>query len=184
MDSQNGLRKPQTTREKIMKKTIFAAVLFALALAGCGGIYQLNNDINTSIGQIMGTYSAPTLASSPTPSGCTDDKCRSLDALEAQGYDLARQKKITWTKLVSAFYDGRAKLYPDSSDSAGTRELISFQRVLAEQMDAGKITQAQWAYLVDKKYAEVQNRNAGQTVRCNTQNTGTSAFPNYQTVCR
>jgi hypothetical protein len=167
-----------------MKKAIFAAILFAIFLAGCGSVYQMNNDLNDSLGQIMGTYSAPTLASSPRPSGCSDSKCRQLDQLEAKGYDLARQKKITWTKLVSAFYEGRAKLYPDSNDSAGTRELISFQRVLAEQMDAGKITETQWAYLVDKKYSEVQSRDAGQTVRCNTQNTGTNAFPNYQTVCR
>ena len=89
----------------------------------------MNNDLNDSLGQIMGTYSAPTLASSPRPSGCSDTKCRQMDQLEARGYDLARQKKITWTKLVNAFYEGRTKLYPDSNDSTGTRELISFQRV-------------------------------------------------------
>jgi hypothetical protein len=167
-----------------MKKAIFAVVLFAISLAGCGSVYQMNNDLNDSVGQIMGTYSAPILASSPRPSGCSDSKCRQLDQVEVKGYELARQKKITWTKLVSAFYEGRAKLYPDSNDSAGIREFMSFQRMLAEQMDAGKITEAQWAYLVDKKYSEVQSRDAGQTVRCNTQNIGTNAAPNYQTVCR
>jgi hypothetical protein len=167
-----------------MRRAIFVAILSAIFLVGCGSVYQMNNDLNDSLGQLMGTYSAPTLASSPRPSGCSDSKCRQLDQLEEKGYDLARQKKITWTKLVSAFYEGRAKLYPDTNDSAYTREFISFQRVLAEQMDAGKITETQWAYLVDKKFSETQTRNAGQQTTCNTQNTGTDAFPNYRTVCR
>jgi hypothetical protein len=169
-----------------MKKAVFAAIVSAIALTGCGNIYQLNNDINDSVSQMMGTYSAPTLASHPTPSGCagSDNRCRQLDQLEERGYSMARQKQITWTKLVSAFYEGRAKLYPDSNDSAYTREFISFQRVLAEQMDAGRITETQWAYLVDKKFAETQTKNAGQQTTCNTQNTGTDAFPNYRTVCR
>ena len=72
----------------------------------------------------------------------------------------------------------------NSNDSAYTREFISFQRVLAEQMDAGKITETQWAYLVDKKYAEAQTKNAGQQTTCNTQNTGSNESPNYRTVCR
>lgn len=168
-----------------MKKAIIATVLLVLALSGCGSLYQLNNSINDSANQLMGTYSAPTLASSPTPSGCgNDSRCQQLDELEAMGYEAARQKRITWTKLVNAFYEGRRQLYPNSSDSAYTREFISFQRVLAEQMDAGKITETQWVYLVDKKYAEVQTMNAGQQTTCNTQNTGTNASPNYRTVCR
>jgi hypothetical protein len=167
-------------------RTFAAALLAALALAGCGNIYQANSDLNDSLSEMMGTYTAPTLASSPTPSGCAgnDSRCRQLDQIEAKGYALARQKQITWTKLVSAFYEGRAKLYPNTNDSAYTREFISFQRVLAEQMDAGKITETQWAYLVDKKFSEMQTRNAGQQTTCNTQNTGTDAFPNYRTVCR
>ena len=169
-----------------MKKAFFAAIMSSIALTACGNIYQLNNDINDSVNQMLGTYSAPTLASRPTPSGCagSDDRCRQLDQLEERGYSMARQKRITWTRLVSAFYEGRSKLYPDTNDSAYTREFISFQRVLAEQVDAGKITEAQWAYLVDKKYAELQTKNSGQQTICNTQNTGTDAFPNYRTICR
>jgi hypothetical protein len=168
-----------------MKKTILAAILPAFLLTGCGNVYQLNNSINDSVNQLMGVYSAPTLASSPTPSGCgNDSRCQQLDEIEAKGYEMARQKRITWTKLVNAFYEGRSQLYPNSNDSAYTREFISFQRVLAEQMDAGKITETQWAYLVDKKYAEAQTRNAGQQTTCNTQNTGTNDSPNYRTVCR
>lgn len=147
-----------------MKKMMLTVVLFGFVLAGCGNMYQLNNDLNNSLSQMMGTYSAPTLASHPTPSGCaeSDNRCRQLDQLEERGYSMARNKKITWTRLVNAFYEGRAKLYPDSNDSAYTREFISFQRVLAEQMDAGKITETQWTYLIDKKFAEMQTRNAGQ----------------------
>lgn len=168
-----------------MKKFICIA-LFAIALAGCGNIYQLNNDLSDSVSEMMGTYSAPTLSSSPTPSGCagSDSRCQTLDKLEARGYTQARQKQITWTRLVNGFYEGRAMLYPNGKDSAATREFISFQRVLAEQMDAGKITETQWAYLVDKKFTETQTRNAGQQTTCDTQNTGSYAFPNYRTVCR
>jgi hypothetical protein len=169
----------------MIKSTIFGALL-SLGLAGCGGISQLGTSIDGSISQLMGTYSAPTLASSPTPSGCagSDTRCQALDDLEARGYEQARQKRITWSKLVSGFYERRTQLYPDTNDSAYTREFMSFQRVLAEQMDAGKITEAQWAYLIDKKYAETQSNNAGQQTTCNTQNTGSEAFPNYRTVCR
>jgi hypothetical protein len=168
-----------------MKKMILPAVLSVSLLTACGNIYQLDNSINDSVNQLMGLYSAPTLASSPTPSGCENDsRCQQLDELEAKGYELARRKRITWSKLVNAFYEGRSQLYPNSNDSAYTREFISFQRVLAEQMDAGKITEAQWAYLVDKKYAEVQTRNAGQQTTCNTQNTGSNESPNYRTICR
>lgn len=159
-----------------MKKIIFSVAFFALFLSGCGSVYQMNNELNQSINQMMGTYSAPLLGGAPRPSGCSDEKCRSLDALEARGYDLARQKKITWTRLVNSFYEGRAKLYPDSNDSSKVHEMISFQRMLAEQMDAGKITESEWAYLVEKKFS-------GATITCNTKNVGAYST-NYQTVCR
>ena len=86
-----------------MKKALFTIILSALTLTGCGNIYQLNNDVNDSVSQLMGTYSAPTVASHPTPSGCagSDDRCRQLDQLEERGYLMVRQKQITWTKLVN-----------------------------------------------------------------------------------
>lgn len=167
-----------------MKKIIFA-VFFSIALTGCGSVYELNNGIDNSINQLMGTYSAPTLASSPRPSGCkNDNRCRELDEIETYLYTMVRQKKTTWTKVVNIFYDSRLTLYPNTNDSAYTREFISFQKVLAEQMDAGKITEAQWAYLVDKKYSEIETQASGQRRTCNTQNVGTNESPNYRTICR
>lgn len=167
-----------------MKKIIFTA-FFALALTSCSSVYELNNGINDSLNQVMGTYSAPTLASSPRPSGCANDnRCRQLDEIEEYGYNMVRQKKTTWAKFVNAFYQGRLELYPNTNDDAYTREFISFQKVLAEQIDARKINETQWAYLVDKKFAEMQTRSAGQQTTCNTQNTGTNASPNYRTICR
>lgn len=164
-------------------------VLIALALAGCGGLNEMVRDLNDSAGELMGTYSAPTLAGAPTPSGCSDSRCRTLDALEAKGYELARQKKITWVKLVDAFYQKRAELYPSSQDSYGVNELRTYQRALAEQMDIGKLSESQWAYLIEKKNADIRARNqavsnsAPRQTNCSTTNVGTKSFPEYKTTC-
>lgn len=167
-------------------KTIAICMLAAtMSLVGCGSVNEMTNSLNGSLSEMMGTYTAPTLASQPTPTpGCDDTRCKRLDDIEKRGYELARQKRITWTKLVSVFYENRAKLYPDSNDGASTRELISYQRMLAEQIDLGKITEAQWAYLIDSKTTELARRSAGRKVTCNTENVGTSEFPSYQTICR
>jgi hypothetical protein len=176
-------------------KTI-SAIFLTLVLAGCSGIVDLQN----SVAEIQGIYSAPLLAGTPTTRTCTDKRCRVLDSIEADGYVLARQKNITWVKMVDDYYKKRSELYPHSQDKNGANELRLYQRYVAEQMDNGKVTEAQWAYLVESKTAEVQTRskmlkyranaaNAAampvmpQMQTCNTMNIGTTTFPNYQTTC-
>ena len=141
-----------------MKAGAICASVLLIALSGCGVANKINNDLNSTAAEIMGTYSAPVLAGSPRPSGCGDDRCRRLDRVEERGYLLARQKKITWLQFVDAFYKERRNIYPDSNDGPRVFELISYQRALAEQMDIGKITEIQWTYLIDKKFAELGYR--------------------------
>ena len=160
------------------------ALILSLLLVACGNLNQATNDLNTSFTQLLGTYSAPLLAGFPHPSGCSDQKCRALDELEQLGYAKARRKEISWRRFVDAFYEGRARLYPDSSDGSAVYEYQAFQRALAEQLDAGRMTESQWAYLVERKSAELRERQRTGATTCNTTNTGTSVFPNYQTVCR
>lgn len=161
--------------ESPMKLTI---LLLALILTGCAAMKESINDYLT------GPYTAPTLGGAPTPSGW-----QALDAIEANGYQLARQKKITWVKFVDAFYQKRAELYPKSIDTHGVNELRSYQRVLAEQMDLGKITESQWTYLIESKSAEINARNkalyntAPRQTNCTTTNIGTQAYPEYKTTC-
>jgi hypothetical protein len=150
-------------------------------LAGCAG--SLLNDVANDYREMLGVYTAPTLAASPRSSGCGDDRCRALDSLEARGYELARQKKITWVRLVDAFYLKRAEFYPDSQDGYGVNELKSYQRALAEQMDLGKMTESQWVYLIEKKSAEIGARNASRQTNCTTTNIGSRANPEYRTSC-
>lgn len=133
--------------------------LLALTLTGCTGINQMVRSLDDTTGELMGTYSAPTLAGSPRPSGCGDQRCRTLDAIESKGYEFARQRKITWVTLVDAFYQKRAELYPNSQDSYGVNEIKAYQRALAEQMDIGKITESQWAYLIEQKIGDINARN-------------------------
>jgi hypothetical protein len=164
--------------------------LLVLTLTGCGGLNGIVRDLNDSTAELMGTYSAPTLAGAPTPSDCNDQRCRTLDALEAKGYELARQGKITWVRLVDVFYQKRSELYPKSEDGFGANELKAYQRALAEQMDLGKIRESQWAYLIANKNAEINARNRilfNSTPRernCTTTNIGTNDFPRYSTTCR
>lgn len=171
------------------------AILVALlcaTISGCAGL-----DLADELIYGPRSYTAGTLAGSPTPSpNCSDAKCKRLDALEAKGYEMARANKIKWVQFVDAFYSERAKLYPDSDDSRGASEIRAYQRALAEQMDNGKITESQWSYLIERKGSEVRTRNenlansrdAAYNSRprqrvCNTTNLGTRDFPNYQTTC-
>ena len=78
----------------------FTTLLVALALTGCINVSELVRSMNDTAGQIMGTFSAPTLGGAPAPSGCIDQRCIALDAIEERAYELARQKKITWVRLV------------------------------------------------------------------------------------
>ena len=159
-------------------------LLLLLSLSGCADLHQLNRDFNDTVAEATGTYVAPTLGGSPRPSGCSDDKCRQLDRLEAALYADAKGRQITYTSLVNRFYETRTRLYPDSRDHSGIWEIRSFQLALAEHVDLGKVSAAQWAYLVDAKTNEVYERQRGRRTVCNTSNTGTREFPEYRTVCR
>ncbi|MFN7836328.1 MAG: hypothetical protein ACK5NY_11175 [Burkholderiaceae bacterium] len=168
---------------------ILIILVFEFALAVGARLNGMRGHQHDSAAELMGTYVAPTLAGAPTPRGCDDQRCKTLDALEAKGYELARQRKITWVKLVDAFYSKRAELYPNSQDGYGVNELRTYQRALAEQMDIGKLTESQWAYLIEKKNGEINARNqaisntAPRQTNCTTTNVGTSAFPQYNTTC-
>ena len=164
--------------------TMRLLLLLTLTLSGCADLSQMNRDFNISVAQATGTFVAPTLGGSPRPSGCSDDKCRQLDRLEEALYGEANRHQITFTLLVNRFYEGRARLFPESRDSSGLWELRSFQLALAEHVDLGKVSAAQWAYLVDAKANEISERNRGRRTVCNTTNTGTREFPEYRTVCR
>lgn len=162
-----------------------ASCVLAAIVAGCGGLGDLAANYQAGAAMLTGQYTAPLLAGSPRATrGCGDDRCRALDELESVGYQRARARQISWVRFVDVFYEGRRRVYPDSNDGAFVYEYQSFQRALAEQMDAGRITEAQWSYLVERKLGELRERErSGQSV-CNTTNVGTSFAPNYQTVCR
>lgn len=132
-------------------------VVATLMLSGCGSLVETFNDVMYDYGGYGNQ--APTLAGRPSPTpGCSDNRCRTLDAVAAKGYELARQRKIAWVRFVYAFYQKRKELYPNSDDRFGATELISYQMALAEQLDLGKITELQWAYLIDKKNYEINAR--------------------------
>lgn len=63
---------------------IIASLVAVFALTGCGsGLNQVVWGLNDAAAEMMGVYSAPTLASAPTPSGCairTRSKSWSQDA--------------------------------------------------------------------------------------------------------
>lgn len=149
-----------------MKKLIFRVrhviLLLILPLSGClatGDPFGLNA-LNDFSGEVLGTYVAPTLAASPTPSPCGqrgDARCRQLDELEERLYSYARSELITWVYLVDNFYKERARQFPNSADDLSVRQKYSFQRMLAEQMDNKKLTEAQWVYLNNKKDAEINS---------------------------
>lgn len=137
-----------------------AILLISVTLSGClaaGDPFGLNaaNDLS---GEVLGTYVAPTLAASPHPSPCGqrgDARCRQLDELEERLYAYARAELITWVYLVDNFYKERARQFPNSADDLSVRQKYSFQRMLAEQMDNKKITEAQWVYLNNQKDADI-----------------------------
>ena len=86
-----------------MRPIIFFLII---ALCGCQSLNRMKQDLDES----FGAYTAPTLAGSPTPSGCSDKRCQILDAIEAKGYELARAEKITWVK--PSHYTHLPALYP------------------------------------------------------------------------
>ncbi len=147
---------------KYFRKTRILLLSMALPLSGClatGDPFGLNA-LNDATAVMLGTYQAPTLASYPRPSGCgdRDARCRVLDEYEAYLYQEARAGRISWVQLVDSFYTERARQYPQSNDNYGAREWFSFQRMLAEQMDARKITESQWVYYHEQKQTEMASR--------------------------
>jgi len=148
-----------------------------------GSVLGAINDLDRGFSQAVGEWTAPYLGGSPSPSGCRDPGCLRLDQLETELYGQVRTRAINYRILVQRFYAERSRLFPTTKDGPQIREAIAFQRMLAEHVDAGQVTDTQWVYLVERKNAEIQERMRMGSIRCNTTNTGTLTFPNYQTVC-
>jgi len=148
-------------------KNTLAGLGCTLALSGClatgGGVFSSLNDWNEIAENLTGTYQAPTLASFPTPSGCDsrDQRCLALDQTEADLYSKARSRSISWRQLVDQFYSERARLYPSTNDSYGASELAAYQRVLADRMDNGRMSETEWVYLLKQKWEEMYSRSQG-----------------------
>ena len=97
---------------------------------------------------------------------------------------MAREGEIKWVQMVDGFYDLRYVIFSETSDIQEVAEIRAFQRVTAEALDRGKITEAQWAYGVEKKLGEMSQRRAAERpIRCTTKNVSTADFPIYKTDC-
>ena len=140
-----------------MRNVVFGLVLL---LAGCAEFNESYRSINRTAAEIMygDAAIAGTLAPYPQSSGCSDTRCRELDSLEERLYSNARAGTIRWVQLVDVFYARRAELFPSVGDNSSVRELRSYQRALAEQMDLKKITESQWVYLIERKNNELNAR--------------------------
>jgi hypothetical protein len=154
---------------------LIIVLLLSMTLTGC--LQTLGDTVKDVLNEASDYgRQAPTLAGTPIQtSGCSDHRCEFLDALEARGYELARKGEITWVGFVESFYRKRAELYPNSNDRFGARELMLYQRMLAERMDNGQISEAQWAYLIEKKNADINTRNEMLLNSASSQSTGSSA---------
>ena len=103
------------------------------------------------------------LSASPQRSNCTGaDRyaCEALDSVEASGYQMARAGRITWLMMVDRFYQERSRIFPQMRDDYTTAEIRSYQRVLAERKDAGKITEAEWVFLLNRQRSALAARDA------------------------
>lgn len=157
-----------------------AIIVLAVAIGGC-----------VTLGDLVGA-SDPLFTLSPYPqdSGCSKPECRRLDSIEAKGYELARNGKLTWVRFVDTFYSERNKLFPDAEEDGASREYRAYQRVLAEQMDAKKMSESQWVYLLEKRKGELNARDQmlqnsrPRTQNCVTEKVGLPPFESYQTRCR
>lgn len=136
-----------------------AAVLLASCLSACSAPQGAARGQNDAGAEAKPSYSAPILAASPRSSGCQDERCAALDAVEAELYELAREKKISWVRLVETFYRKRAEIYPDSRDGYHVNELKAYQRALAEQLDMGLIDESKWVDLLERRYNKHANGN-------------------------
>ena len=165
-------------------------------LVGCAPFIEMAEEMDRTAGELLlGDYyysDSLTLAAYPTPSGCSNSnaRCRALDDYEEKLYEAAQQGRITYVQLVNAFYSRRQELFPQIGNSGQVRELHAFQRALAEARDAGKVTETQWEYYIEKKNSELaaraqmlENTKPRQT-NCITINKGTLSNPKYETVCQ
>lgn len=146
----------------VVNRVRLLVLTLTLPLSGClatGDPFGLNF-LNDSAAVMLGTYQAPYLAAYPTPSGCgdRDARCRVLDQTESYLYEEARAGRISWVWLVDSFYAERARQYPNTNDNYGARDWFSFQRMLAEQMDLRKITEAQWVYYHEQKKVQMNSQ--------------------------
>lgn len=151
-------------------------LLFGL-LTGCA---ELN--------ELISGKSAYYLSSRPGTTTCSDRLCQQLDAYESGLYSAARDGRIRWVQVVDMFYVRRDQLFPGIGDNSLTSEMRAYQRALAEQMDLKRLTESQWAYLIEKKAGELQAReamvrNSRPRTNCTTTNTGTANSPIYTTNC-
>lgn len=164
---------------------VLSLIAVAFFITGCA-VLDMTNEALSNLNHSLGTSAGPTLGARPDPGSCTTTDCQRIDAIEAEGYRRARAGTITWVRFVNAFYSERAKLFSPSLDGSRERELISFHRALAEHRDAGKISEAQWEYLIDKKYNDLNARDAvisntqPKTRNCTTTKSGLD----YKTTCQ
>ena len=155
-----------------------------LLLVGCASTGEFVRDIDQLYQKTTGTFIAPILGGTPRPSGCTESRCIELERFETRGFRMAREGEIKWVQMVDGFYDLRYVIFSETSDTQEVAEIRAFQRVTAEALDRGKITEAQWAYGVEKKLGEMsQRRAAARPIRCTTKNVSTADFPIYKTDC-
>jgi hypothetical protein len=159
-----------------MVRMRFAVVVITLALSGCSTFSTWTerlptvsvpslNDVKAAGLSVFNTLknavpwgeTAPSLAAGPNPGRpCPDERCTTLEQVEAKGYSLARNGDIRWVHLVDQFYDKRRELYPDSRDDDSIRVVRACQRDLADLMDRGRLTEAQWNYLIHKMRGEIE----------------------------
>jgi len=103
------------------------------------------------------------LGASPQRSNCYNvnlSACRAMDGVEASGYEMARRGQISWVAMVDRYYRERRRVFPYMRDDHVTAEIRAYQRVLAEKMDARKISEAEWVYLLVKQESELESREA------------------------
>lgn len=101
------------------------------------------------------------LSSSPQPNDCYGyeiNACRALDAIEASGYSMARSGKIKWVDMVNRFYQERNRYFPHLRDDHINAEIRSYQSLLAERKDSGKITESEWVFLLSRQYSAIVAR--------------------------
>ena len=101
------------------------------------------------------------LSPSPQRSNCSGSNiypCEQLDSIEESGYQMARAGKITWLNMVDRFYSERSRIFPQMKDTNDGAEIRSYQRVLAERKDAGKITEAEWVFLLNRQQSALAAR--------------------------